>query len=299
VTLSAFGIFAGLLAAGIWGGMYVISKVVLDIIPPFMLLSLRLILGAVCLAIILVLRGGFTIKKGQIFETLLVGFVGYGISVGLQFVGTKLSTAANAALVTSASPVFIFLFGVWLLKEQITARSLGALLIATLGVVAVVNPRQASFGGELFWGNLALVAAAITWGLYSVLVKRVSQQLSVLELSVIVFLGGLPVSLPLAAVEISSNGVGEINLPVILGVLYLGIVSTALAMYLWNKSLALLNASVVSLLFFAQPVVGVGLGAWLLEERLDVSFWIGAVLIACGLLLSAWASPERRAASSS
>ena len=48
------------------------------------------------------------------------------------------------------------------------------------------------------------------------------------------------------------------------GVLYLGIVSTAGAMYLWNKSLALLDAGIVSLLFFAQPVVGAGLGALLL-----------------------------------
>jgi drug/metabolite transporter (DMT)-like permease len=191
------------------------------------------------------------------------------------------------------------LHGVWLLKEPVTARSLGALLIATLGVVAVVNPRQASFGGELFWGNLSLVAAAITWGLYSVLVKRVSEHVSTLELSVIVFLGGLPVSLPIAGLEISSSGIGEITTPVILGVLYLGIVSTALAMYLWNKSLALLDASVVSLLFFAQPVVGVGLGAWLLKERLDVGFWIGAVLITCGLLLSAWVRPDRRATSGS
>jgi drug/metabolite transporter (DMT)-like permease len=46
--LKGLGIAAGLLAAGIWGGMYVVSKVVLDIIPPFSLVSLRLILGAAC-----------------------------------------------------------------------------------------------------------------------------------------------------------------------------------------------------------------------------------------------------------
>ena len=40
------GILCGLGAASIWGGMYVVSKVVLDIIPPFSLVSLRLLLGA-------------------------------------------------------------------------------------------------------------------------------------------------------------------------------------------------------------------------------------------------------------
>ena len=51
------GILCGLGAASIWGGMYVVSKVVLEIIPPFSLVSLRLLLGALTLAIVLLMRG--------------------------------------------------------------------------------------------------------------------------------------------------------------------------------------------------------------------------------------------------
>jgi drug/metabolite transporter (DMT)-like permease len=58
-------------------------------------------------------------------------------------------------------------------------------------------------------------------------------------------------------------------------------------MYLWNRSLALLEAGLVSLLFFAQPVVGVSLGALLLGERLGPAFWLGSVLIGAGLILAA------------
>jgi drug/metabolite transporter (DMT)-like permease len=67
----------------------------------------------------------------------------------------------------------------------------------------------------------------------------------------------------------------------------LGIISTALAMYLWNSALANLEAGIVSLLFFAQPVVGASLGAIVLGEKLDAGFWIGAVLITAGLILAA------------
>jgi drug/metabolite transporter (DMT)-like permease len=275
-----------LTAASIWGGMYVVSKVVLDIIPPFTLVSLRLILGIGCLALILAFRGGFQADRRQFGEALAAGFIGFGISIGLQFLGTKLSTAANAALVTSASPTFIFLFGVWLLGEKITVERVVALVLATLGVIAVVDPRQALVGGKAFWGNVALLGAALTWGLYSVLVKRTSQKLSVMEVSLFAFLGGLFISLPLMGVEIIRIGLGEITLPVILGVLYLGLVSTALAMYLWNKSLALLEAGLVSVLFFAQPIVGVGLGALFLGERLGLTFWVGAILISVGLIIN-------------
>ncbi|MGD8814772.1 MAG: DMT family transporter [Anaerolineales bacterium] len=277
---------AGLTAASIWGGMYVVSKVVLDVVPPFALLSVRLILGGACLLLIVLLRGGFEIDRRQALRATLVGFVGFGVSVGLQFVGTWLSTAANAALVTSASPAFILLFGAWLLKERITSRRLLALVLATLGVVVVVDPLSADLSGA-FLGNLALVGAALTWGLYSVLVKMASRGASVLEVSFFAFLGGLPLSLPLGWVELQSQGMGAITPGVVLGMLYLGVISTALAMYLWNKSLALLDAGLVSLLFFAQPVVGAGLGALLLGEHLGWGFWIGAVLIAAGLIVSA------------
>jgi drug/metabolite transporter (DMT)-like permease len=289
--MRAWGLVAGLAAAAIWGGMYVVSKVVLDVIPPFALLTLRLVLGTLVLAVVQARVGRLTSTPKQARAIVLIGALGFGVSVGLQFVGTSLSTAANASLVTSASPVFLLLFGGWILQEKITPRRLAALAVASLGVLAVIDPRSASFAPTLFRGNLALLGAAVTWGLYSVLVKRASAQTPTLEVSLLAFPGGLLVSVPLAAVEVSSPGLGSISPGVIAGVLYLGIVSTAVAMYLWNKSLAILEAGVVSLLFFAQPVVGAGLGAWLLGEPLQSGFWVGAGLIGLGLILSA--VPER------
>ncbi len=50
------GLISGLGAAAIWGGMYVVSKVVLEVIPPFSLLSLRLIMGAIALGIVIYFR---------------------------------------------------------------------------------------------------------------------------------------------------------------------------------------------------------------------------------------------------
>jgi drug/metabolite transporter (DMT)-like permease len=47
------GLISGLTAAAIWGGMYVISKVVLEVIPPFSLLTLRLLMGALALWIVI------------------------------------------------------------------------------------------------------------------------------------------------------------------------------------------------------------------------------------------------------
>jgi drug/metabolite transporter (DMT)-like permease len=266
--------------------MYVVSKVVLEIIPPFALVTLRLLLGTLTLLIVLLIRRGTTIPGQQVLRVLGVGFVGYGISLSLQFLGTKLSTAANGSLVTSATPAFVLLFAWILLKEVITPRRLIALILATLGVIAVIDPRSAQLEPQLFLGNILLLGAAVTWALYSVLVRKATQDLDVLPFSLIAFLGGLPVTVPVGAWELDTVGVGEITVGVIGGVLFLGVISTALAMVLWNTAFALVDASLASLTFFAQPVVGTVLGWLFLGERITPMFLLGGLLIGIGLFIS-------------
>ncbi len=284
---SVQGLVAGLVAASIWGGMYVVSKVVLEVIPPFTLLTLRLVLGAVTLGIVVALRKKTEFTREQFRDSFLVGFVGYGISLGFQFVGTKLSTASNGALVTSATPAFVLLFAPFLLHEKPTVQRVIALVIASLGVLAVIDPRTAQFSPSLFWGNMSLIAAALTWALYSVLVRKVSQTTDLLKSSAVMLAAGLPTSLLFSFLEIKSQGIGEITFGVIGGVLFIGIVSTAIAMFLWNYAFAELPAAVASLTFFAQPVVGALLGWFFLRETITPLFITGGVLIGIGILISA------------
>lgn len=283
---TTLGILSGLSAAAIWGAMYVVSKAVMAVIPPFSLLTSRLLLGIITLLIVAFLQKKLHVSKKQFWNILGVGFVGYGISLGFQFVGTDLSTAANGSLVTSATPAFILIFASLILGEKITRQRFVSLLIASLGVIAVIDPRTAQLDSSLFWGNISLVAAALTWAFYSVLIRKVTRGVDVLTVSLLAFVGGLPTSIAFSAWEISTQGIGEITLGVIAGILFLGIIATALAMYLWNTAFALLDASLASLTFFAQPVVGTILGAIFLNEIITPLFLFGGLLIGIGLIIA-------------
>ncbi|MBI3243854.1 MAG: DMT family transporter [Chloroflexi bacterium] len=291
--MKLLGALSGLAAASIWGGMYVVSDVVLETVPPFTLLVARLLLGMISLAIMAALitpRTGRRHPRTSLLPLLGIGFVGYGLSLGFQFWGTKLSTAANGALITSAAPAFIAVFAFWLLRESLTPARLAALVLATLGVVTVVFDLEAvRLGADVLWGNVALFGAAVTWGLYSVLVKRAAAQgTPTLSITVMAPAGGLAVAVPLAIWELvfARATIGRITTGVIGGTLFLGVVCTALAVYLWNKSFELLDTTVASLLFFAQPVVGAILSAWLLKEPLGAQFFAGGAMILLGVLLA-------------
>jgi drug/metabolite transporter (DMT)-like permease len=281
-----WGLLSGITAAAIWGGMYVVSKVVMTVVPPFSLIVTRLALGITTLAIIVLIRKGWSITRNQFWRIFSVGFVGYGISLGFQFVGTDLSTAANGALVTATTPTFVLLFAALILSEKITLRGLLSLMIATIGVLAIIDPRHASFSPSFFWGNICLVAAALTWALYSVLIRKVTQKTDVLTTTLITFIGGLPICLPLSGWEAMTQHFGSISLGVVGGILFIGLISTALAMYLWNNAFAKLDAGVASLTFFAQPLVGTLLSVMFLNEHITPSFIIGGIMISVAIFIS-------------
>ena len=276
------------LAASIWGGMYVVSKYVLKFIPPFTLVWLRYAIAFVLLYLILRLvqrRTGTCSRIDRKGWLLLgwIGFIGYFVSISCQFIGTMLSDAHTGALITAATPAFIVIFARFVLKETLTVQKAVSLLIATLGVAIVVgwNPNL----GTYFWGSIILVVAAITWALLSVYVKLASYRYSSLTITTYAILFALIFTTPFMLGEIQTNNILLNDSLIILGVLYLGIISTAGAFFLWNKGMEMMDAGIGSLFFFFQPLVGSFLGWLLLNERLDLNFFIGGALILVGVLI--------------
>jgi drug/metabolite transporter (DMT)-like permease len=274
------------LAASMWGGMYVVSKYVLDYIPPLTLVWLRYIIAFVFLFTILKIvqfrsKRYETIKKNDWFLIAWIGFIGYFISIALQFIGTNLSDAHTGALITSATPAFIVIFAWFVLKEVLTVRKVLAMVLATIGVVIVIG--LDTNVGSNFIGSVILVGAAITWALLSVYVKLASNRLSSLTITTYAVLFALVFTTPAFVWELQSNEFYYQDSLIILGVIYLGVVSTAGAFFLWNKGMELMDAGIGSLFFFFQPIVGSFLGWALLKEELGVNFFVGGIFIVVGV----------------
>lgn len=275
-------------AASIWGGMYVVSKYALDFIPPFTLLWLRYVTGSLVLCPLALRQHKRSLTQSDHRIFLLIGFVGYFISVGLQFIGTRLSSAHNGAIITSASPAFILLFAWSMLGERLTTRKLLSVLLATLGVIIVVGWDSGSGrGGLALAGNLALIGAAVTWALLSVLARKFSARLSPLMITAGAVFWAAAMTTPVMFVEWRFLPLRGLDNPLLWGaVLYLGVIATAGAFYLWNKGLSLVEAGIGSVFFFLQPVVGALLGWLLLGERLAVSFFVGGGVIMLAVLIA-------------
>lgn len=273
------------LAASIWGGMYVVSKVMLATVPPMELVFSRYVVALVALILSVILtRQSWKIRWKHIQVVAAIGVIGYAVSIWTQFLGTKLSTAQLGAMITSATPAFMVIFARILLGERITIRRALSVGLATLGVLMIVGVGQMNLSYQ--WGGVILVIAALTWALMSVLVKRIPADHSQLTVTTYAIFIATVCIAPMALPSFVHTPLQVWLAPGMWeGILYLGVVSTAGAFFLWNKGLQLMDASSGGLLFFFQPLVGTFLGWLILGERVGVSFWVGAALIVFGVSL--------------
>ncbi len=289
------GALSAFTAASIWGGMYVVSDAVLDVIPPATFVLIRYVVALPVLIAAVLFTRDRGIARSDWPKLALTSFVGFGVSLLAQFAGTKLSTSAAGALITSATPAFIVVFAWLLLREIASGRQWIGLGLATVGVLIVSvagNQPETDEATNPLLGNLFLIVAAVTWALYSVLVKIHTRKYSALAVTLAITAFGIPIVAPVTAIELQTQTIGAMTPAVLAGILYVGVGSTAIAFFLWNKSFELLDAASASLFFFAQPVVGTLLSAIFRHQQLNESFFAGGALILIGALLG-MLSPRR------
>ncbi|PWA07613.1 EamA family transporter [Pueribacillus theae] len=274
-----------ILASSIWGGMYVVVKVVVSIIPPLELVWLRYLVAIVALLIIgFISRQNWRIEKRYFLIIIAIGVIGNAISIVAQETGTMLSSAQMGAIITSSTPAFMVIFARLLIKERLTLKKGLSVCLATIGVFLIVGVGDVDLSSKL--GGISLLIAALTWALMSVLVKRLPSDYSQIVVTTYSILVALIVLTPFVLPRLNAINISQLTHPTIWGgLLYLGIISTACAFILWNRGLQMLNASSGGLFFFFQPLVGTLLGWLLLGESIDGTFWVGSILILSGVLL--------------
>ncbi|MTV81585.1 DMT family transporter [Secundilactobacillus folii] len=275
------------IAASIWGGMFVVVKIVVPSVPPLILVWSRYLVGIIALLLFcLQQRIHWQIKVRDWPLLISIGLIGQLASIVFQETGTMLANAQIGSIITSTTPAFMTLFAALILNEKLTKLRILAVVSATIGVMFA--------GGGLFHvkqsqllGVASLVIAALTWALMSVLLKKVPVRYSALQITtvatIVAIIGLTPMVFSIYP---------HYDWPILLtakvssGILYLGIVSTAISFVLWNKGLRYLKASQSGLFFFFQPIVGSLLGWLVLGEALHLSFLAGCLLIFFGVVLT-------------
>jgi drug/metabolite transporter (DMT)-like permease len=283
-----------LLAASLWGGMYVVSRATFGAVPPITLGALRVIIGALALIGAQRASGGATppLSRSDRRRGVLLGVL-VSATIVTQFMGTALATAHDGAVLTTATPVFLVLLAWPLLGERPTARMLLGVALAVVGVGAVVlvaAPSGGAASAQAPLGDMLLLISALCWALFTLAGAPMVRRTSALRVATVATLWSIPCLVPLAVVELwVTHARLTLSWGSVGAVLYLGIGATAIAWSLWYRGVARVSAAVAAVFFFAQPLVG-SLLAWAtLGEPLPAGFAVGAALLTLAVLIVSWA----------
>ena len=273
-----------LLAAALWGGMYVVSRLTFQSIPPITLGLARLLIGVTVLLLALRRFPGLRDRRLAGLGALLAG------TLMLQFWGTALAGAAAGSLLTLLTPVFVAVIAPIFLSERTNSRQWVGIAIALGGAVLVSGGGT----GSSVLGDLLLVGASATWGSYTVFGAPLVRNRGALEITAGASIWALPMMIPGTLIELASGQHLSLTPGGLAGALYLGVFATALAWWAWYRGVERLPAVTTSVFFLAQPVVGIALSIPIFRQPLGAGFIGGSALVGAGMLLATGWNPLRR-----
>lgn len=285
-----------------WGSLYVVSKYLMAYVPPLTMLMCRFAIAAAVLLPLVRLRASgptsrWRIERKDYRYLLLIGAFGYFGSIAAQTLGTQLASAGLASLLNSLNPLFMIVFAVPILKERITLAKAVSIGAALVGVCVILG---GDVSGNVVAGAVLSLVSVAVWSFTSVSLRRFTKKYDPLAITAYAMAIAFVFTVPFSVHEVlTAPNVDFFRADVVLGLLYLGVVCTALTNVLWNTSLSLIEAGRCALFYPVQPLVATLLGALFLHETLQPSFFVGSLLIVGGVVFSVVAAPSKSKAVSS
>ena len=272
----------------IWGVNFVVIKVGLEGIPPFLLAALRFMLVA--------FPACFFVKRPTVPLKWLVAYsmtISFG-QFSLLFLAITLGMPAGlASLIIQAQVFFTLLFSACLLREKLHTWNLAGLVVAIAGMILLVQHSLVGQGGGMtLTGLLLTLAAAFSWELGNISNKVIMRDYPVPGLSLVVWSALIPI-LPFVLCSLWFEGPTTImrslsgfTVSGVFSVLYLSLLSTLVGYGLWGSLLGRYEASKVAPMALLIPVAGIISAALLLGETISRGQVIGIVVIIAGLMIT-------------
>ena len=271
------------LIAAIWGFNFVVIKVGVAAVPPFMLLVLRFFFAAFPII--------FFIARPRVSATWLAA---YGLMLalgqfGFMFMAVKLGLPASLTSLVLQLQAFFTMFFAWMMFREVPRwyQGIGA-AIAFSGIGFIAAQR---WNGPDVLPLLLCVIAAAGWGASNIIAKMAKLQNA---FSFTVW-SSLWSPLPLLALSLMFEDHAQTaaalihpTLISVASVVYLAALSTLFGYGAWNFLLTKYNAGTVAPFSLLVPIFGIISGVWVLGESFDRFEVAGALLVIAGLLTSSF-----------
>ncbi|MDK2785660.1 MAG: hypothetical protein PWQ80_339 [Thermotoga sp.] len=273
-------IIAGLLYSTIFGFSFLFTKNALDYVSPLTFLSLRFLVAFLSYLLLMVF-GFIRLQRKpywKLWKLVLFQPVLYFL---FETYGVQRINSSEAGMIIALIPVVVNVLAIFLLKEKGDLIHYLLVGMGFLGVSLIVgfNITPGSLSGKIF-----MLLAVFSGAMYSVLSRRFSKEFSPNEITFFMMMTG---AVFFTAFSVASGDFRPVfNFHVMIGALYLGVLSSTLAFFLLNYAIKRVSPIITTLFSNFTTVVSVIAGVVFRGERLGIQQIFGMVLIIVSIFIS-------------
>ena len=280
-------IYIGVLSLGIiWGSTWLAIKFGLDDAPPFFSAALRFIIAFLLLFFWLKLKGYKFPKSLQYWKnTVFFAVFMYIIPYALVYWGEQHISSGLSAVLFSSQSLFVVIFAHFISKtEKAGIQKILGLLIGLIGLFLIYKS-QINWDNRGFTGMTALLVAAASAALGLVIFSKQKHKIEPVP-EVMTHLGITAIAFILMSLIFEKPPENIFTVKLWISVIYLAIPGTALGFIVYYWIVKQATAFLTSFSVFISPVFAVFLGWLILNENLNLSGMVGALLVILSVVVT-------------
>jgi len=210
--------------------------------------------------------------------------------------GLRLTSALHGGWIMGWQPALTALVAVPLLRERLTRWGLVGIGIGALGMTLVISEGGRAgfeFSPTSVLGDLLVLIAVLLWAVQGALGRKYAGRCSPLPLTLYTTLVGWVLLLPWGGVPEIIHAFGRLSLRFWISIVYLGVLASLAAYWLWYRALETWEAGVVAAYLYLEPPVTSVAAALVLHEKVSMFVLFGGALILAGLLVVQYSAALR------
>ena len=291
-TTLFYGYLSAVGATIFWSGNFVVARGLTDNIPPVSLAFWRWVVAVIVLLPFALkhLFIDWPVIKSNIKYLTITSILGVSLFNALVYMASHTTTAINMSLIAITFPVFIIILSRIFYKEAITFNKGFGIILVTAGVVTLITQGDLSILKNISFsrGDLWMLLAAITFAIYSLLVKQKPAQIGPWSFQLSTFIIGLLFLTPFYILEAQTSDfqIQSINRNTSYSILYIGIFASLISYLLWSKAIEIVGPTKSSMIYYTLPIFS-GISAYLfLGEAIEIIHLLSMLLITSGVLIA-------------
>jgi len=275
----------------IWGAALPIVKPALEFVSPFYFLLIRYVIASLVLVPLIPFIKPKKLHHSDLLTIIALEFLQIIIGLSLLYVGLDKTTALEASLIASTSPILVTLGGIFILKEREDKNEWQGLITSVIGTfLVIIAPFLVHQEGFTFspLGNFLVLGYNLCWMSYLLLAKRLYRRYNKIFITAVGSLVGLVgYTFILSITGFDMPLLDALQIPsVLLPALYMGILGSPIAVGLYLYGQTHIEASEATLFTYLQPLIYIPLSVLWLKDTLMPLQLVGLIIVAIGVFIA-------------